>query len=243
MINGYPGGYGATTAGWRIKHSLWLLVPILGGGCFSGVGLLIVGLVARKPAWWVAGLLYVPATWAAFLIMGSLPEKSTASDVGVLVFLLIWLACIVHSIAVNPLYLRNRAANVRWFDPAAAYGTRPLSGQQQQHQPIFQPPPFGQQHQQQQPVFQQPPMFYQQPPISAPLPPPVPEVVDVNAASALEFVLALNFDGVRAQALVEARKARGGFADVEDFAVVAELVPYELEALRSRLVCGPAPRA
>jgi DNA uptake protein ComE-like DNA-binding protein len=67
-------------------------------------------------------------------------------------------------------------------------------------------------------------------------------VLDVNTATALEFVVALNFDGVRAQALVEARRARGGFAGIEDFAATAELVPYELEALRSRLVCGPVDR-
>jgi hypothetical protein len=196
MTNGYPGGYSATSTGWRVKHSLWLLLPVLGASCFSGLGLLIVGLRARKPAWWIPGALYLPAAWAGFLVVGALPQESLASDIAVLCFFLIWLAVIVHSIAVNPLYLRWRAANVPWFERSA-------------------------------------------PPRTS-VPPPAPKVIDVNTATALEFVVALNFDGVRAQALVEARRARGGFAGVEDFAAVAELVPYELEALRSRLVCGPA---
>jgi hypothetical protein len=201
MANGYPGGYPATSPGWRFTHSLWLLAPILGGSCFSGLGLLVVGLRARRPAWWIAGVTYLALAWSVFFVVGATPEKSTVSDIAVLCFLLLWLTIIVHSVAVNPLYLRWRAANVPWHERQAAYRAAP-------------PPP----------------------------PPPAPSYVDVNTATALEFVLALNLDGVRAQALVESRKARGGFASVEDFATVAELVPYELEALRSRLVCGPVDR-
>ena len=43
---------------WRIGHSSWLLAPILSFGCLSLAGFLYVGIRARRPAWWIAGIAY-----------------------------------------------------------------------------------------------------------------------------------------------------------------------------------------
>ncbi|MFC6015195.1 hypothetical protein ACFP2T_03175 [Plantactinospora solaniradicis] len=100
---------------WRIGHSSWLLLPILGFNCLAGLGFLYIGLRARRPAWWVPGVVYLAFAWPSFLIVGSTPADSVASDLGAGLFLLGWLVSIVHACVINSSWLRWRAEHQPWY--------------------------------------------------------------------------------------------------------------------------------
>lgn len=66
-------------------------------------------------------------------------------------------------------------------------------------------------------------------------------VLDLNRASAQELATLPGLGPARAQAIVEARKARGGFRNVEEIEDVPGIGPATLERVRPRLVVGRRP--
>ncbi|MET7419622.1 helix-hairpin-helix domain-containing protein [Dactylosporangium sp. NPDC005555] len=107
------------TRSWRIRNSAWLLVPLLTLGCLSGAGLIVVGIRARRVDWWLPGVGYVVAGCSASFL-------SQGTAVGGAFFGLYWalwvLAC-VHSLLVNPAWLRWRAEQFRLATTAPAEAT------------------------------------------------------------------------------------------------------------------------
>ena len=67
---------------------------------------------------------------------------------------------------------------------------------------------------------------------------PQPVTVDVNTASEDEFKRLPGFSGRRAREAVEARRRRGRFASVQEFADDLGLQPHQLVALRDLLTCS-----
>jgi hypothetical protein len=216
---------------WRVRHSWWLLLPVLGFSCLGGSGFVYVGIRARRPAWWIAGIVYIVVGWAAFLVVGESDEASALSDWGVGVFLAVWIASILHAILINPSWLRWRAGQRPWYaQPPAA----PIYPGGSYPQPPPAPPPGA---------------YYGGGPVAAPIPqpaqpmdehpPPVRAAVDVNTARIDEFAALPGFDTARARHLVAEREARRGFGSVAEFAAAANLAPHEFAPLRDILVCAP----
>jgi DNA uptake protein and related DNA-binding proteins len=111
----FAAGPSGPSLGWRIRHSLWLLIPALGVGCLGGLGFLYVGIRARRPAWWIAGICYLVLGWASFIVVGESPQQSTVGAVGVWVFLFTYLASLIHAGVINGAWLRWRANWVPWY--------------------------------------------------------------------------------------------------------------------------------
>ncbi|MFI7026067.1 ComEA family DNA-binding protein [Micromonospora sp. NPDC049900] len=98
---------------WRMLHSWWLLLPIVGMSCLGGFGFLFVGLKARRAAWWISGIAYLVLGWTAFILVGELGETVTDWAVGGV--LAIWVTSIVHALVINPAWLRWRAGFRPWY--------------------------------------------------------------------------------------------------------------------------------
>ncbi|MGB2567621.1 ComEA family DNA-binding protein [Micromonospora citrea] len=99
---------------WRLLHSWWLLLPIVGCGCVGGFGFLYVGLRARRPAWWIAGIGYAVLGWTA-LFLADGDKDSVRGDISASLALATWVACVVHGLLINPAWLRWQAGYRPWY--------------------------------------------------------------------------------------------------------------------------------
>ncbi|ROT32162.1 helix-hairpin-helix domain-containing protein [Micromonospora sp. HM5-17] len=116
-----PADHPARSLGWRIRHSLWLLIPALGLSWLGGIGFLYVGIRARRPAWWISGICYLVLGWTSFVVVGVTPQQSVVSTIAVWVYLVSYLASLIHAAAINGAWLRWRATWVPWYaQPAVA---------------------------------------------------------------------------------------------------------------------------
>ncbi|WP_446212949.1 helix-hairpin-helix domain-containing protein [Micromonospora sp. IBSANI012] len=245
-------GNPAADRGWRLRHSWWLLMPILGCGCIGGFGFIYVGLRARRPHWWIAGIGYALLGWAAFATVGGTDKDNPVSDVATAMTLAVWIAGIVHAMLINPAWLRWQAQHRPWYTQPAP----PAAGAPYPPAP-FAPPgpawPVGPQ-----PVHPAgpPSAYWGTGPVAAPVPaqpvPPVPPVapagasvaptgpmVDVNSANHDQLVALPGFDPARARQVLATRDARRGFGSLAEFAAAANLAPHEYARLRDTLVCLP----
>ncbi|WP_422745607.1 ComEA family DNA-binding protein [Micromonospora sp. WMMD754] len=240
--------------GWRIRHSLWLLLPIAGCGFLAGAGFLYVGLRARRRAWWVAGIVYLVVGWTSFATVGEADKTSILSTVATVVLMGVWVTSIVHGFVINPSWLRWRAGHVPWharpqaqaptwhgnpYPPAQAVPasvptstappvaeTMPQTGVEPADGTAVTPVPA----QPSPPAAAQPPSA----PVTAPA-----GALDVNAATFEQFAGLAHFHLERAQRVVAERHVRRGFGSVEEFAAVANLAPHEFADLRQLVTCTP----
>jgi hypothetical protein len=86
---------------WRLRHSLWLVVPVLSLGLLTWAAFLYVGVRARRPAWWISGIVYETSARH--------PGEPTSGWGGALL-LAIWVAGSLHAAFINREWLRRRDA-------------------------------------------------------------------------------------------------------------------------------------
>ncbi|MET8832771.1 helix-hairpin-helix domain-containing protein [Micromonospora sp. NPDC004540] len=238
----------AASRDWRIRQSLWLLLPILGCSCLGGAGLIYVGLRARRAAWWIPGIVYMLVGWAAFAVTGESDQQSALSSVATAVVLASWIANILHACLINPAWLRWRASHTPWYaQPTAPPPTWPGNP----YPPTTAPPTIADLTTSAQAYYgagpaatsvpQQP-----APPVTPPAPPSppatAPRPLDVNAATFEELAALPGFGTERASRVLAERHHRRGFGSIEDFAMVANLAPHEFAHLRNLLTCTPPPQ-
>jgi hypothetical protein len=203
----------AASRGSRARQSLWLLGPVLGGGCLSGLPLIVLGLRARRLSWWIAGALYTVAAWVGFVMVGEAELDTPASDWGVGIWLASWLAIILHSVLINDAWLQ-------WRSGYATHGQTP---------PDLRPPPKA-------------PRPRSSPAGGPPADPAAsasgPQL-DLNAVTVEQLASLPGLSQRVARRIVREREARGGYLAVADIVGVAELAPHEYARLRDRLTCVP----
>jgi hypothetical protein len=108
--------------GWRLRHSAWLLAPILGMGLVSWVGFVYIAARTRRVAWWITALVYTAVgVIAMVLVFSSTGQEDPRLDIGMTLLLLGWLGGTLHAIFLNRDYLRWRAslADTPWYAPQA----------------------------------------------------------------------------------------------------------------------------
>ncbi|GAA3738739.1 hypothetical protein GCM10022225_22140 [Plantactinospora mayteni] len=121
----------APSVWWRIGHSWWLLLPVLGFSCLAGFGFLYIGLRARRPAWWLPGIGYLVVSWTCFILIGGVNQGTALSDWAAGIFLLSWLASITHAGILNSSWLRWRAGHRPWYAPPPHAPGWPVTGSHQ----------------------------------------------------------------------------------------------------------------
>jgi Helix-hairpin-helix motif len=233
-----PGPKGPANLSWRLGHSAWVLAPALSFGCLGAAGFLYVGIRAKRPAWWIPGIVYSVITFACLVFGGGAPKDSVAQNVAFTLLIGLWLASVIHALVINPEWLRWRATYQPWYQqPQQYYAGGPhqfAAPQQATLPPQFQTPPVIPS-----PIVPAPQQF--QPTPAFPQPPQQFVTVDVNTATEQQFATLPGFTPPRISHVLEVRQSRGGFTDVNDFVAAAGLAPHEFVAIRDRLTCSPPP--
>jgi hypothetical protein len=98
---------------WRLRHSLWLLVPVLSVGILTWAAFLYVGVRGRRPSWWIAGIVYAVALLAVFVLdeTSARQPNEYVSGWGGALLLAIWVAGSLHAVIINGEWLRIRGAD------------------------------------------------------------------------------------------------------------------------------------
>jgi hypothetical protein len=231
---------------WRIRHSAWLLAPILGFGIFSFVGFLYCAVRVRNQKWWrvaaiTGGLSAV--LWA--LSFGWTDDKGQTSDGAATLTIFLWIGFVIWGAILNRDYLRWRAGQTganAWYNQQqgeAVGGARSA--------PVTAPAPTTWSAPAPQTVAGvDTSNYYASPPVSPErqVQPDAPtQRPDINAATPTELVAALGVDQGLANKVVAARDANGGFNTVDDLTAIAGLQPHELVRFRERVVVGPRKQA
>ncbi|MCM0673211.1 helix-hairpin-helix domain-containing protein [Micromonospora phytophila] len=233
--------------GWRIRHSLWLLLPVAGCGFLAGAGFLYIGVRSRRPAWWIAGIVYLVVGWTLFATIGESDKTGILSTVATVALMAMWVTSILHGCLINSSWLRWRAGHVPWYarpqapppdSPGSPYPpaqagppSLPTSAPPAVDEVLPQPGAYSGVAA---PVASAPTQPSPQPPVAA-----RPGVVDVNAATLEQLAALAHFDPERAQRVVAERQVRRGFGSVEEFAAVANLAPHEFARLKTLVTCVP----
>lgn len=257
---------------WRLRHSLWLLAPILGFGLLSFVGFLYVAIRVRSRKFWLIAAAASAGGVLVWVFSGD-PDssKDAASDnvFGAILFA-VWAGSIALGFIINRDYLRWRATSRAWWaqqTPApttagaptgaapAPYAPSTHSGQPYPR-PQSQPDVLGVNTDQYfaapSPQTPAPPSTSTSWPVSAPpaprptaVPPraALPALIDVNAASAAELTDGSRVSSPTADRIVAAREAQGPYRDLDDLVARARLGPHEMIRLRGDVVFGQAPGA
>ncbi|PYY32775.1 helix-hairpin-helix domain-containing protein [Curtobacterium sp. MCBD17_030] len=122
--------------GWRLRHSLWLLAPILGFGIFSFVGFLYIAIRVRSRKFWIVAAAASAGGVLIWVLLGNPDsEKGSGSDnvLGAVLFG-VWAASVALGCIINRDYLRWRATSRGWWTqqtlpsakPEAASGGTPV---------------------------------------------------------------------------------------------------------------------
>jgi hypothetical protein len=254
------------TAGWIIGASLWLVPVLFFGGNGAWLGFLIIGVLLIRPTWLVAAFLYGAAAIlvTTFPDAGARMIASGVLQFGTIIhamfanrrFLLTvwgrlerneqWWGRGVPGTTSRPAVARTpptpsggRRRRPRAEVPAEAEELLAGVGTDRSDyfadpEPAAPPAPRGRRR------TGPPPAPTGAPRGSEPTESAVSDSgnVDVNTATEREFETLRGFGPAKAKKAVEARRRRGRFASVQEFADDLGLQPHELARLRNRLTCS-----
>ncbi|HXF03686.1 MAG TPA: helix-hairpin-helix domain-containing protein [Arthrobacter sp.] len=260
------------TLGWNLRQSLWVLVPAGTFGFLGGAALLVVGSRAKRPLWWIIGLVHITLSGVALALLDG---TGVQDEVATWLLLTCWLAGSSFAVAINPEYLRfkwdrDRAAaqpsrttgrtvrarsgsqlNSRRQPRDRARGAHGKSATRAGSRTKANAPGAGASGKSRSPrrgsaapasATSAPRSNSASVAVSA-RPAGAAETVNVNTATARELETLPGFSRALAQQAVEAREKRGGFTSEQDFAAALDLAPHIFQRLRGRIVCGRTPQA
>lgn len=241
--------------GWRTRHSVWLLGPILGFGLGTAFSLLWAGRKMRDSKVTRIALLLLAPTAFAFIVLGTSDPESENSrpidDVAVGVLMAIWIGGAMYATKINRRLLRIRAGQevVPWYQAPQQQSAYPphapvgqASGQQWQgalgltdiQNQAWSPPPAA-------PAAPPPPAFAATPPApvrTAPATHASNVTVDVNAADEETLRELPGVGPALAKRLIAYRNSNRGLRSPEDLAA-AGLPPHILARVVDFVTFGP----
>jgi hypothetical protein len=152
--------------------------------------------------------------WSGFIIVGEADLDTPASDWGTGIWLVGWLATIVHGVLINDAWLKWRATPSHEKEPRGLKppprAPRPRTSRAGATGPGADPSGDG---------------------TSAPL--------ELNSATAAQLAGLPGITTRVARRIVKERESRGGYLAVADIVDVAGLAPHEYARLRDQLTCVP----
>jgi hypothetical protein len=243
------------TLGWNLRQSLWLLVPVGTFGFLGGAALLVVGSRAKRPLWWILGLVHLTLSGVALALLDGVGVRE---DVATWLLLTCWVAGSSFAVAINPEYLRfkwdrGRAAAQPPRTTGRTTGARSGSQLNTRRQPRDRAPGAtgkpasraGSRNSAKARAAGGPSVLPPNPAsvATSPRAAAAVEAVDVNTATARELETLPGFSRALAQKAVEAREKNGGFTSEQDFAAALDLAPHIFQRLRGRIVCRRAPQS
>lgn len=108
---------------WRLRHSLWLLAPILGFGVLSCIGFIYCAIRVKSNRWIIVA---TSATCASILavVLEILWEDSAGDPTSAAISFTVmwWLASIIFGFVINRDYLQWRSTGV---DPMTKHQAAP----------------------------------------------------------------------------------------------------------------------
>lgn len=258
--------------GWKVRQSLWLLVPVGTFGFLGFTALLVVGTRAKRPLWWILGLVHLMLSGVA---MALLEGDGVQEEIATWLLMTCWLAGSSFAVAINPEYLRfkwdcDRAAaqpsrttgrtvrarsgsqlNTRRQPRDRARGANGKSVTRAGSRTKANAPGAGASGKPRSPrrgsaapaSATSAPRSNSASVVVSARPAGAAETVNVNTATARELETLPGFSRALAQKAVEAREKRGGFTSEQDFAAALDLAPHIFQRLRGRIVCGRTPQA
>jgi hypothetical protein len=223
--------------GWKLLQSWWVLISIVGFGCLSGAGFVLIGLRARKPGWWGSGIAYLLIETGLFVAADRVGEGRPGEVDGnvALAWGFFWFASIVHSFVLNVYWLRWQeqrylAAQGQAYGSPAAFGSPVASSVPYSAVPYSAVPHSAA-------PYSSVPYAGQGYTTASGFPAYGP--VDVNTADAGLFGTLEGFDGGRVAYVLSERQRRGGFTSLAEFAATAQLAPHQFERIQHRLTLSP----
>lgn len=232
---------------WRMRHSAWLLAPILGLGVFGCIGFIYIAARTRSRKLWTIAAIYCAISVVVSIGLTVAPSAGPLSTAVGVVLLALWVGGTIHGVILNREYLRWRATSRPWY--ASAYqGTMPTYGA-----PLGPPqqtsaaqPPFGLNTQQYfapaaapAPAPTVPAPAVTRPPEPSPRSTAPSPKVDINTADAAALARIPGLDAQWAAHIVTVRTARNGFSSIEDFTAAVGIQPHHLVRVRDHLMCSP----
>lgn len=108
---------------WRLRHSVWLLAPILGFGVLSCIGFIYCAIRVRSIRWIiVAGSATCASILAVALDILWGDSAGDPSGASISFTLMWWLVSVIFGFVINRDYLQWRSTGV---DPMAKHQTAP----------------------------------------------------------------------------------------------------------------------
>ncbi len=198
----------------------WVLTSLIPFGWVTWAGFGYAGFRARRPAWVVAGAVYLAIT-VATLFVTSLDDNTKGVDdnVGYIVMFSAWGVGICHAFLSRKAYLRR----LEIVDDPALQAARTAEERRA----------FARQ------VAQREPELARDAGIGRGGGFDEAGVVDVNHAPVEDIADLPGIDAATARRIVAARAGVGGFSSLEDLGMTMDLPGDVVERLRGRVVCIP----
>lgn len=215
---------------WRMRHSIWLLWPVLSAGIFTSVGVGLKGAKVRTRTWYLWTAMY--GVWTVAVIVANTvidtgtkqnPVDTPASNALGGITAAFYIGGVIHCYFLNRQWLRWKAAQtdqVAWY----ASGTNA--------RPVAEPAPHADPAQVLSDLYRG---GSSAPHTGAAGP------VDVNSADESDFA-ALGVDQLWVDRIVQTRGRLGGYTSPDQLMTEAGVPPHVFASLRSRITLPDAPQ-